>query len=200
MISIKKTLVSEDLFEQEFVCDLSACKGACCVEGDGGAPLNEEELDVLESIYENVKPFMSENGIKSVKSQGKWVVGEDGGKETPLVRGKECVYAFFDQNNIAKCAIETAYREGKSNIKNPSLVNYTRFAFHLTEFDAVNCHKWHICKPACDCGQKLKTPVYKFLQEPLIKKYGSDWYKALILPLKNTKNKLIIILFKTTFV
>ena len=180
MISIKKTLVSEDLFEQEFVCDLSACKGACCVEGDGGAPLNEEELDVLESIYENVKPFMSENGIKSVKSQGKWVVGEDGGKETPLVRGKECVYAFFDQNNIAKCAIETAYREGKIKYKKPiSCELYPIRISSYQEFDAVNYHKWHICKPACDCGQKLKTPVYKFLQEPLIKKYGSDWYKAL---------------------
>ena len=95
MISIKNTLVSEDLLEQEFVCDLSACKGACCVAGDGGAPLNEEELDILESIYEDVKPYMAKKGVKGVEAQGKWVVGEDGGKETPLVRGKECVYVFF---------------------------------------------------------------------------------------------------------
>jgi len=180
MISIKNTLVSEELLEHEFVCDLSACKGACCVAGDGGAPLNKEELEILESIYEDVKPFMSEKGKKSVKAQGKWVVGEDGENETPLVRGKECVYVFFDQNNIAKCAIEAAYRKGKIKYKKPiSCELYPVRISSYTEFDAINYHKWHICKPACDCGQKLKVPVYKFLKEPLIKKYGPDWYKSL---------------------
>ena len=95
MISIKNTLVSEDLLEQEFVCDLSACKGACCVAGDGGAPLNDEELETLELIYEDVKPYMAEKGIKGVEDQGKWVVGEDGGKETPLVRGKAVSYTHL---------------------------------------------------------------------------------------------------------
>ena len=180
MISIKNTLVSEDLLEQEFVCDLSACKGACCVAGDGGAPLNDEELEDLESIYEDVKPYMSENGIKVVEEKGNWLVGEDGGKETPLVQGKECVYVFFDQNNIAKCAIEAAYREGKIKYKKPiSCELYPIRISSYSEFDAVNYHKWDICKPACDCGQKLKIPVYKFLKEPLIKKYGPDWYKGL---------------------
>ena len=180
MISIKNTLVSEDLLEQEFVCDISACKGACCVAGDGGAPLNEDELDVLESVYEDVKPYMAEKGIKGVEAQGKWVVGEDGGKETPLVHGKECVYVFFDQNNTAKCAIEAAYREGKTTYKKPiSCKLYPVRISSYPEFDAVNYHKWHICKPACDCGQKLKVPVYKFLKEPLIKKYVQDWYKGL---------------------
>ena len=180
MISIKNTLVSEDLLEQEFVCDISACKGACCVAGDGGAPLNEEELETLESVYKDVKSYMTEKGIKEVEEQGKWVVGADGGKETPLVRGKECVYVFFDQNNIAKCAIEAAYREGKIKYKKPiSCELYPVRISSYPEFDAVNYHKWHICKPACDCGQKLKIPVYKFLKEPLINKYGRDWYKGL---------------------
>ena len=180
MISIKNTLVSEELLEQEFVCDLSACKGACCVAGDGGAPLKEEELETLELIYEDVKPYMTEKGIKSVEAQGKWVVGEDGGNETPLVHGKECVYVFFDQNKIAKCAIEAAYREGKIKYKKPiSCELYPIRISSYSEFDAVNYHKWDICKPACDCGQKLKIPVYKFLKEPLIKKYGPDWYKGL---------------------
>ena len=180
MIFIKQTLVSEDLLEQKFVCDLSACKGACCVEGDGGAPLNEEELGILESIYEDVKPFMTEKGIEVVERQGKWVAGDDCEKETPLVNGKECVYVFFDRNNIAKCAIEAAYREGKIKFKKPiSCELYPVRILSYPEFDAVNYHKWHICKPACDCGQKLKIPVYKFLKEPLIKKYGPDWYKAL---------------------
>ena len=180
MISIKNTLVSEELLEQEFVCDLSACKGACCVEGDGGAPLNEEELETLELIYEDVKPYITEKGIKSIEAQGKWVVGQDGGKETPLVRGKECAYVFFDQNKIAKCAIEVAYREGKIKYKKPiSCELYPVRVSSYSEFDAVNYHKWNICKPACDCGQKLKIPVYKFLKEPLINKFGLDWYKAL---------------------
>ena len=180
MISIKNTLVSEDLLEQEFVCDISACKGACCVAGDGGAPLNDEELDTLDLIYEDIKPYMAEKGIKSVEVQGKWVVGEDGAKETPLVDGKECAYVFFDQNNTAKCAIETAYREGKTSYKKPiSCELYPVRISPYPEFDAVNYHKWHICKSACDCGQKLKVPVYKFLKEPLIKKYGLDWYKGL---------------------
>ena len=180
MISIKNTLVSEDLLEQEFVCDISACKGACCVAGDGGAPLNEEELETLESVYKDVKSYMTEKGIKEVEEQGKWVVGADGGKETPLVRGKECVYVFFDQNNIAKCSIEAAYREGKINYKKPiSCELYPVRISSYQEFDAVNYHKWHICQPACECGQKLKVPVYKFLKEPLIKKYGSNWYKGL---------------------
>jgi hypothetical protein len=95
MISIKNTLVSEDLLDQQFVCDLSACKGACCVKGDGGAPLNDDELTLLEDVYEDVKPYMAEKGIQGVESQGKWVLGEDGENETPLVEGKECVYVFL---------------------------------------------------------------------------------------------------------
>ena len=119
MISIKNTLISEDLLEKEFVCDLSACKGACCIEGDGGAPLDENELNILEEIYEDVKPYMEEKGIKGVEDQGKWAFGEDGGKETPILNGKECVYVFFDKDNYAKCAIEAAYRDGKIDYKKP---------------------------------------------------------------------------------
>jgi len=180
MISIKNTLISEDLLEKEFVCDLSACKGACCVEGDGGAPLDENELNILEEIYEDVKPYMDEKGIEGVKDQGNWVIGEDGGKETPILNGKECVYVFFDKDNYAKCAIEAAYRDGKIAYKKPiSCELYPVRIQSYPEFDAVNYHKWHICKPACECGAKLKVPVYKFLREPLIKKYGEDWYKGL---------------------
>ena len=180
MISIKHTLVSEDLLDQHFVCDLSACKGACCVEGDGGAPLNDDELILLEEIYEEVKPYMNQKGVEGVESKGKWVLGEDGGKETPLVDGKECVYVFFDQHNTAKCAIEAAYRDQKISYKKPiSCELYPVRIQSYPEFDAVNYHKWHICKPACECGGKLKVPVYKFLREPLIRKYGLDWYKGL---------------------
>ena len=186
MISIKNTLISEDLLDQEFVCDLSACKGACCVEGTGGAPVDDKEVEVLENIFEEVKPYMVEKGIKGVEEQGKWVVGEDGEKETPLVQGKECVYVFFDKNNIAKCAIEAAYRDGKIDFKKPmSCELYPVRVQSYSEFVAVNYHKWHICEPACECGQKMQIPVYKFLKEPLQKKFGKDWYEALDFAAKN---------------
>lgn len=186
MIAIKNTLVSEDLLDNEFVCDLSACKGACCVAGDGGAPLNDDETEILESIYDKVKPYMADKSIQEIEAQGKWVLGEDGGKETPLVSGKECVYVFFDKNNIAKCAIESAYRDGKIDYKKPiSCELYPVRISSFSEFDAVNYHKWHICKPACQCGQKMKVPVYKFLKKPLIKKFGKDWYKSLDFAAKN---------------
>ncbi len=150
------------------------------MEGTGGAPVEDREVEVLESIYEEVKPFMVEQGIKGVEEQGKWVFGEDGEKETPLVRGKECVYVFFDENKTAKCAIEAAYRAGKIEFKKPiSCELYPVRVQSYPEFEAVNYHKWNICEPACECGQKLKVPVYKFLKEPLQKKYGVDWYKAL---------------------
>lgn len=180
MISIKNTLISEDVLEQEFVCDLTACKGACCVEGDGGAPLQEEELVILENIYDKVKPYMAEKGINGVEKQGQWVVGEDGEKETPILNGRECVYVFFDKNNTAKCAIESAYRAGDIDFKKPiSCELYPIRIQSYPEFDAVNYHKWHICKKGCECGVKLKVPLYKFLKEPLLKKYGKNWYKSL---------------------
>jgi len=186
MISIKNTLVSEDLIEKQFVCDLSACRGACCVEGDGGAPLNDKETKLLDKLFKDVKPYMAEKGIKGIEAQGKWVVGKDGGKETPLVDGKECVYVFFDQQNIAKCAIEAAYRDQRTSFKKPiSCELYPVRIQSYQEYDAVNYHKWHVCKSACECGEKLKVPVYKFLREPLIKKYGLDWYRCLEFADKN---------------
>ncbi len=185
MISIKHTLVSEELLDQQFICDLSACKGACCVEGDGGAPLNENDSIILEEVYKEVKPYMAKKGIKAIEAQGKSVLGEDGQKETPLVNGKECAYVFFDRHNVAKCSIEAAYRDQKISYKKPiSCELYPVRIQSYSEFEAVNYHKWHICKPACECGQKLRVPVYKFLREPLIKKYGLDWYKALELEAK----------------
>ncbi len=190
MISIKNTLVSEELLDNEFACDLHACKGACCVEGDGGAPLDENELETLEQSFHAVKPYMTEKGIKAVEEQGTWIVGEDGGKETPLVNGKECAYVYFDEHHIAKCAIEKTYRKGEIEYKKPiSCELYPVRIQTYPEFDAVNYHKWHICKSACKCGLKLKLPVYKFLKEPLIKKYGVDWYAALEFASQNKDQK-----------
>jgi hypothetical protein len=181
MIAIDKTLISEDLLEKKFVCDLNACKGACCVAGDSGAPLEKDELPILDSILEKVKPYMVKKGIKAVEKYGSYVIDGDGDYTTTLVSpGAECAFVFFDENKIAKCAIEQAYYDGKIEWKKPISCHLypVRITAHK-EYDAVNYDKWSICKPACECGAKLDVPVYKFLKEPLIRKYGKDWFKQL---------------------
>ncbi|MBL7918845.1 MAG: DUF3109 family protein [Bacteroidia bacterium] len=181
MIAIDRTLISEDLLEKKFVCDLNACKGACCVAGDSGAPLDKEELEVLDSVVEKVKPYMVKKGIKAIEKYGTYVVDGDGDYTTTLVSpGAECAFVFFDENKIAKCAIEQAYYDGKIDWKKP--ISCHLYPVRITkhkEYDAVNYDKWSVCKPACSCGEKLNVPVYKFLKDPLIRKYGKEWFKAL---------------------
>lgn len=181
MLAIGDTLISEDIFDKKFVCDLSACKGECCVSGDSGAPLDKEELDILNSVYEQVKPYMVPKGIQAVEKRGAFVKDADGDYTTTLVSdGEECAFVYFDENNIAKCAIEKAYLEGKINWKKPiSCHLYPIRINQYKNYDAVNYHSWSICKPACDCGEKLDIPVYKFLKEPLVRKYGEGWYNEL---------------------
>ena len=188
MIAIDKTLISEDVIEKKFVCDLNACKGACCVAGDSGAPLEKEELDVLDSVFEKVKPFMVKKGIKAVEKFGTWEKDSDGDYTTTLVsEGAECAFVYFEEVKssdkpikIAKCAIEKAHAEGLIDWQKPISCHLypIRITKHKT-FDAVNYSKWDICKPACACGEKLQVPIYKFLKAPLIRKYGSAWYKEL---------------------
>ena len=181
MIAIDKTLISEDLLDKKFVCDLNACKGACCVAGDSGAPLEKEELPILDSILDKVKPYMVKKGIKAVEKYGSYVIDGDGDHTTTLVSpGAECAFVFFDENKIAKCAIEQAFYDGKISWKKP--ISCHLYPVRITkhkDYDAVNYDKWSICKPACDCGAKLDVPVYKFLKEPLIRKYGKEWFKQL---------------------
>jgi len=181
MIAIDKTLVSEDLLDKKFVCDLNACKGACCVAGDSGAPLDKDELPILDSILEAVKPYMVKKGIKAIEKNGAFVLDGDGDYTTTLVSpGAECAFVYFDENKIAKCAIEKAYYEGKITWKKPiSCHLYPVRISKYKSYDAVNYHKWEVCKPACECGAKLDVPVYKFLKEPLIRKYGKAWFKQL---------------------
>lgn len=182
MIAIGNTLISEDLIEKKFVCDLNACKGECCVAGDSGAPLDKEELPLLEGVVEAVKPYMTKKGIKVVEKQGAWVKDSDGDYTTTLVsEGAECVFVFFDEKKIAKCAIEQAYNEGKIKWQKP--ISCHLYPIRITKhknYEAVNYHKWDICKPACDCGSKLNVPVFKFLKTPLIKKYGKAWFNELL--------------------
>lgn len=179
MITIKNTIVSEDLLEKKFVCDLSKCKGECCVAGDSGAPLEEEELKILEEVYEKVKPYMPADGIRSISEQGLYVIDDDNDFTTPLVDGKHCAFVIFEEG-IAKCAIEKAYNENKISFKKP--VSCHLYPVRITKYnnyDAVNYDKWEVCQPARKCGEKAGIPVYLFLKEPLIRKYGEDWYNEL---------------------
>lgn len=181
MIAVENTLVSEDVIEKKFVCDLNACKGACCVKGDSGAPLDKEELPLLDAVVEKVKPYMNKKGLKALEKFGAHVVDSDGDHTTTLVsEGAECIFVYFDENKIAKCAIEKAYEDGKIKWKKPiSCHLYPIRISKLKTYEAVNYDKWDICKPACACGEKLQVPVYKFLKAPLIRKYGKKWYEQL---------------------
>jgi hypothetical protein len=180
MFQLGKTIVSEDIIEKDFVCNLSACKGACCVEGDAGAPLEEDEAKILSEIYPKVKPFLREEGIKAIEKQGTYITTEEGELETPLIDGAECAYVFFDQKGTALCAIEEAYNKGIVNWKKPiSCHLYPIRVKEYSEFSAINYNKWHICDDACTLGKELQVPVYKFVKEALIRKFGEDWYMEL---------------------
>jgi len=180
MLAIGNALVSEDVIEKQFVCDLNACKGACCVKGDYGAPLEEDELPMLDAIYEKVKPYLTADGIKAIEKQGKYLLYEKKEWVTPLAKGKECAYTIFD-NGTAKCGIEKAYYEGKISWKKPVSCHLypIRITKHKSGVDAINYDRWNICNPACKLGKSLQVPVYKFLKDSLIRKYGEDWYKEL---------------------
>ena len=176
MIDIDNKLLSTDLFKKEFVCNLGACKGACCVEGNAGAPVAEDEVAILESIYPKVKPYLTEKGIREIEKEGTSVDGI-GEKETPIINGKECAYTIFEKDGSAKCGIEQAYNDGVIDWKKPiSCHLYPIRIAKYTDFEALNYDRWSICSAACALGEELKVPVYKFLKEPLIRKYGSEFY------------------------
>ena len=177
MVEIDDKLISDDLFDRRFVCDLSACKGACCVEGDSGAPLEEDELEKLDEVYDEVKPYMREVGRLAVAREGLFTIDHDGEYVTPLVEGRECAFVNFDEKGIAKCAIEQAYRDGKTDWLKPiSCHLYPIRVTKLSQYTALNYHKWPICAPACDCGDKLDVKVFRFLREPIIRHFGEDFY------------------------
>ena len=181
VIELGKTILSDDIKEQFFVCNLEKCKGACCVEGDLGAPLEESELPILEEIYNKVKPYLTVGGVKAIERQGTYILDEDREYSTPTIEGKECAYAVYDEKGILKCGIEQAYLDGKTDFKKPiSCHLYPIRATKYSEFEALNYDRWDICSPACDLGSSLNVPIYKFLKEPLIRKYGQQWYADLV--------------------
>lgn len=180
MYLIEDTVITSDISEQFFVCDLNKCKGACCIEGDLGAPLEKDELQILEQIQSEIAPYLSEIGKEEIKKQGPWVQDEEGDYSTPIIKGRECVYAIYDTNGHLKCGIEQAYLDGKIEFRKPiSCHLYPIRVSKLAEFQAVNYERWSICSDACDLGKQLGVPLYQFLKEPLIRKFGEKWYAEL---------------------
>ncbi len=191
MFQLGKTIVSEEIIEKDFVCNLSACKGACCVDGDAGAPLEKEEVKILEEIYPKIKPYLRKEAKEAIANQGVYITNEEGEFETPLLNGADCAYVIFDKKKVALCAIEEAYNQGDISFKKPvSCHLYPVRVKDYSEFAAVNYHKWEICDDACTLGKELQVPVYKFVKQALIRKFGEDWYAELeIIAEKQRKKK-----------
>jgi hypothetical protein len=177
MIEIGRTIISRDIFEEQFLCDLLKCKGACCEEGDSGAPLTIEEAEIIEREYPNFSEYLPGKHKHEIEKQGFSVIDSDGDLVTPLLNNRQCVYTFTDERGILKCAIEKAFFEGKTTFRKP--VSCHLFPIRITEYkryDAVNYQELSICRPGKECGKAAKLPLYKFLKEPLIRKYGEEWY------------------------
>lgn len=180
MIEIDDKIISTDILRECFACDLGKCKGICCVEGDAGAPLEIDEVDILEEEYENYAPYMTEQGRREVQRQGFMVVDSDGDYTTPLVDNAACAYAF-EENGVTFCAIERAYREGKCSFLKP--ISCHLYPIRVVQFRngsyGLNYHRWAVCKSAVECGKKIGLPIYKALKEPIIRRFGEEFYHSL---------------------
>ncbi|MFN4246590.1 MAG: DUF3109 family protein [Flavipsychrobacter sp.] len=181
MIAIDNVLLSDQVVEEQFVCDLNACKGGCCVDGDCGAPLTEEETKNIAKVYPTVKPYLLPEYVEEVKKQGTHTIDDEYGFVTPTVNGGICVYAYTDEVGIVKCAFEKAYNEGKIDFKKPiSCHLYPIRIKQMDGYEAVNYEpRKQMCKPACKLGKQLKVPVYKFLKDSITRKYGEEFYDTL---------------------
>ncbi|MCO5259351.1 MAG: DUF3109 family protein [Crocinitomicaceae bacterium] len=180
LVEIDDKLISTELFDRKFVCDLNACKGACCIEGDAGAPLTYEEVDKIEEDLDVILPYMRPEGIEAIKKEGVYYLDRDGEPVTTLINGGECAFVYFDEKGIAKCAIEKAHAEGKTDFKKPiSCHLYPIRVKKFEEFTALGYDEWEICDPACTLGASLDVPVYKFLKEPIIREWGEDFYNEM---------------------
>lgn len=180
MIQIDDTLVSLDLIERSFLCDLSHCKGQCCIEGDSGAPLEPGEEEALKRVLPEIWQDLLPEARTVIQSQGVAYTDSDGDRVTSIVGDKNCVFTCYDADGVCKCAIEKAYREGRVSFYKP--ISCHLYPVRITRyktFQAVNYHRWDVCKAAELLGKKEQVPVYQFLKEPLIRKFGQAWYDAL---------------------
>ncbi|HIE15869.1 MAG TPA: DUF3109 family protein, partial [Bacteroidales bacterium] len=176
MFQIDDKLISEQLFEKNFVCNLNECKGACCVEGDSGAPLEDNEIATLKEIYPIIEKYLTNTAKKVIKKHGVYRIDNDGDMVTPLIKNRECVYAY-KENNILKCAIEEAFLKNEITFRKPiSCYLFPIRVKHYKDFTAINYEEEKICKPALILGKKLGIPVFRFLKEPIIIRFGETFY------------------------
>jgi hypothetical protein len=187
MIIVGNTILSDDIKEKFFVCHLEKCKGACCVEGDSGAPLSDEETHILEKSYPEIAPFITEEGRQVVLKKGTWEIDEEGDKVTTTIgNNQECAFSIRDERGMLKCGIEQAWKAGKTTFRKPiSCHLYPIRVTQYDQYDALNYDRWDICQPACSHGEALGVPLYKFLKEALIRKYGEEWYENLLQEIEN---------------
>ena len=184
MIAIDNKLISDEVIEEQFVCDLTKCKGGCCEDGDAGAPMEKWELEKLKEYYDVVKPYMTKEGIAEVEKQGLYLYDKEFGWVTPTIDGAICAYGYKDKQGIIKCSIEQAYNDGKLDWKKPISCHLfpikTKKSRRDPDIEYVNYEpREDLCMAACSFGKKLKVPVYVFLKEALIRKYGEAFYEAL---------------------
>jgi len=176
---IQNILVSDDLFTEQFCCNLSKCRGMCCVDGDVGAPLEPLEIADLEDYYPVFQKYMTPEGVNKVEESGTFDYDMEGAFVTPLLDDESCAYVFYE-DNMAKCAIEKAFLKGETDFQKPiSCHLYPIRVKILPDYEALNYHRWSVCQSACENGKTLKLPLYQFLKEPLIRKYGEEWYAEL---------------------
>jgi hypothetical protein len=189
MLQINDALISSELIENKFCCDLNKCKGACCVKGDSGAPLNADEVKLLPKLIHKIKPYLRKEGIEAIEKLGTHVIDIEHEPVTPLINGQECAYVVFD-NEIARCGIERAHEEGVINFKKPvSCHLYPVRIKKYEQFVAVNYDKWGICEPARVYGEKLDLTVFEFAKDSLVRRFGDDWYKDLKIASQKMQNE-----------
>ncbi|MBS3913665.1 MAG: DUF3109 family protein [Bacteroidetes bacterium] len=180
MIIVGKVIVAEPILERKFACQLDSCKGACCVQGDSGAPLLEEELEIIRDELPKIKPFMSKEGIELLEEKGFYETDSEGDLGTVCRPSGECVFVNME-NGIAICAIEKAYYAKETWFKKPiSCHLYPIRARQYGDYIALNYHHWDICSAACKAGEEMKVPVYTFLHDALVRKFGPSWYRELV--------------------
>jgi hypothetical protein len=188
MLIVGQAIFTDDIFEKHFVCDLLKCKGACCVEGDLGAPLEESEIGEIEANLEQILPYLSAEGIEVIEKEGFYLKDWEGDLSTTTIQNRECAFAVYDEHRILHCGIEKAWKDGKSSFQKPiSCHLYPLRVSKYGEYEAFNYHQWKVCAPACDKGETLQMPVYQFLKNALVRKFGEDWYSQLE---KQVKEKL----------
>jgi hypothetical protein len=180
MLQIDDTIISLDLLDELFICDLGVCKGICCIEGDDGAPLELEEVKIIEDLLPIIWDDLSDKSKAVILKQGVSYIDDDGEPVTSIVNGAECVFTYTDEKGQCKCAIEKAYREGKTDFYKPiSCHLYPVRLQKYEDYTAVNYHRWKVCNCARKLGGKLEVPVYRFLKEPLTRKFGEAWFEQL---------------------